>query len=203
MVAMPNKWYQSRWLIGLVLRSIYEKHQKSSRQGGSSGESLGIVRRCDRQILECGEGAKKEGELNAQCRDSHLRGRLLRCGVFLSCVPSLGSSPKGLPDGFAPHGGPTSDIKSYAWLLLCCCNGTCFKRHEVVIGKFDGRMFFGLWQVQIKDVLIQSGLHKMWKVWHIVRVEQVRQRAPKSLTEPLWLRDMMISSESLRDVSSW
>ncbi|MED6202071.1 hypothetical protein PIB30_101716, partial [Stylosanthes scabra] len=42
---------------------------------------------------------------------------------------------------------------------------TCFKRHEVVIGKFDGRMFFGLWQVQVKDVLIQSGLHKMRKVW--------------------------------------
>ncbi|MED6220875.1 hypothetical protein PIB30_049002 [Stylosanthes scabra] len=33
------------------------------------------------------------------------------------------------------------------------------------IEKFDGRMFFGLWQVQVKDVLIQSGLHKMRKVW--------------------------------------
>ncbi|MED6160963.1 hypothetical protein PIB30_056273 [Stylosanthes scabra] len=52
-----------------------------------------------------------------------------------------------------------------AWLLLCYCNGTYFKRHEVVIRKFDGRMFFGLWQVQVKDVLIQSGLHKMRKVW--------------------------------------
>ncbi|MED6125603.1 hypothetical protein PIB30_070190 [Stylosanthes scabra] len=56
-----------------------------------------------------------------------------------------------------------------AWLLLCCCNGTCFKRHEVVIGKFDGRMFFGLWQVQVKDVLIQSGLHKTRKVWALSR----------------------------------
>ncbi|MED6159744.1 hypothetical protein PIB30_045063 [Stylosanthes scabra] len=87
----PNKWYQSRWLIGLVLRSIYEKHRKSSRQGGSSGESRGVVRRCDGQILECGEGAKKEGELNAQCGDSHLRGRLLRfkCEWALKASPTL------------------------------------------------------------------------------------------------------------------
>ncbi|MED6113742.1 hypothetical protein PIB30_073674 [Stylosanthes scabra] len=85
----PNKWYQSRWLIGLALRSIYEKHRKSSRQGGSSGESRDVVRRCDGQILECGEGAKKEGELNAQCRDSHLRERLLRfkCEWALKLVP--------------------------------------------------------------------------------------------------------------------
>ncbi|MED6174985.1 hypothetical protein PIB30_074189 [Stylosanthes scabra] len=55
----PNKWYQSRWLIGLVLRSIYEKHRKSSRQGGSSGESRGVVRRCDGRILKCGEGARR------------------------------------------------------------------------------------------------------------------------------------------------
>ncbi|MED6209780.1 hypothetical protein PIB30_058053, partial [Stylosanthes scabra] len=52
-----------------------------------------------------------------------------------------------------------------AWLLLRCCNGTCFKRHEVDIEKFDGRMFFDLWQVQVNDVLIQFGLHKMRKVW--------------------------------------
>ncbi|KAL9439725.1 hypothetical protein AB3S75_025227 [Citrus x aurantiifolia] len=31
------------------------------------------------------------------------------------------------------------------------------------IGKFDGRINFGLWQVQVKDVLIQSGLHKALK----------------------------------------
>ncbi|MED6142605.1 hypothetical protein PIB30_115387, partial [Stylosanthes scabra] len=33
------------------------------------------------------------------------------------------------------------------------------------IDKFHGRMFFGLWQIQAKDVLTQSGLHKMRKVW--------------------------------------
>ncbi|MED6158804.1 hypothetical protein PIB30_036217 [Stylosanthes scabra] len=26
-------------------------------------------------------------------------------------------------------------------------------------------LFFGFWQVQVKDVLIQSGLHKMQEVW--------------------------------------
>lgn len=31
------------------------------------------------------------------------------------------------------------------------------------IEKFDGRINFGLWQVQVKDVLIQSGLHKALK----------------------------------------
>ncbi|MED6227648.1 hypothetical protein PIB30_115786, partial [Stylosanthes scabra] len=67
------------------------KHRKSSRQGGSSGESRGVMRRCDGQILECGEGAKKEGELNAQCGDSHLRGRLLRfkCEWALKVSPTL------------------------------------------------------------------------------------------------------------------
>jgi hypothetical protein len=28
------------------------------------------------------------------------------------------------------------------------------------IERFDGRMNFGLWQIQVKDILIQSGLHK-------------------------------------------
>ncbi|KAF7841184.1 cytochrome p450 [Senna tora] len=28
------------------------------------------------------------------------------------------------------------------------------------VEKFDGRIIFGLWQVEVKDVLIQSGLHK-------------------------------------------
>ena len=28
------------------------------------------------------------------------------------------------------------------------------------VEKFDGKINFGLWQVQVKDVLIQSGLHK-------------------------------------------
>lgn len=31
------------------------------------------------------------------------------------------------------------------------------------IEKFDGRINFGLWQTQVKDVLIQSGLHKALK----------------------------------------
>ncbi|KAF3622233.1 hypothetical protein FXO38_31400 [Capsicum annuum] len=31
------------------------------------------------------------------------------------------------------------------------------------IEKFDGRINFGVWQVQVKDVLIQSGLHKALK----------------------------------------
>ncbi|KAL4582360.1 hypothetical protein LXL04_006907 [Taraxacum kok-saghyz] len=31
------------------------------------------------------------------------------------------------------------------------------------VEKYDGRINFGLWQVQVKDVLIQSGLHKALK----------------------------------------
>lgn len=31
------------------------------------------------------------------------------------------------------------------------------------IEKFDGRINFGLWQVQVRDILIQSGLHKALK----------------------------------------
>ncbi|KAL5732705.1 hypothetical protein ACOSP7_032058 [Xanthoceras sorbifolium] len=31
------------------------------------------------------------------------------------------------------------------------------------VEKFDGRINFGLWQLQVKDVLIQSGLHKVLK----------------------------------------
>ncbi|KAG7968253.1 hypothetical protein I3843_08G145100 [Carya illinoinensis] len=31
------------------------------------------------------------------------------------------------------------------------------------VEKFDGRINFGLWQIQVKDVLIQSGLHKALK----------------------------------------
>ena len=29
--------------------------------------------------------------------------------------------------------------------------------------KFDGRIYFGLWKVQVKDLLIQYGLHKALK----------------------------------------
>ncbi|KAJ1407102.1 hypothetical protein SESBI_24631 [Sesbania bispinosa] len=31
------------------------------------------------------------------------------------------------------------------------------------IEKFDGRIHFGLWKVQVRDVLIRSGLHKALK----------------------------------------
>ena len=31
------------------------------------------------------------------------------------------------------------------------------------IEKFDGRINFGLWQIQVKDLLIQHGLHKALK----------------------------------------
>ncbi|KAL5757978.1 hypothetical protein ACOSP7_020589 [Xanthoceras sorbifolium] len=31
------------------------------------------------------------------------------------------------------------------------------------VEKFDGKINFGLWQVQVKDVLIQFGLHKVLK----------------------------------------
>ena len=31
------------------------------------------------------------------------------------------------------------------------------------VEKYDGRINFGLWQVQAKDLLIQSGLHKVLK----------------------------------------
>ena len=31
------------------------------------------------------------------------------------------------------------------------------------IEKFDGRVNFGLWQIQVKDLLIQHGLHKALK----------------------------------------
>ena len=31
------------------------------------------------------------------------------------------------------------------------------------IENFDGRINFGLWQVQVKDILIQSGLYKVLK----------------------------------------
>ncbi|RYR23849.1 hypothetical protein Ahy_B02g057347 [Arachis hypogaea] len=34
---------------------------------------------------------------------------------------------------------------------------------KLEIEKFDRRINFGLWQIQVKDVLIQSGLHKALK----------------------------------------
>ena len=34
---------------------------------------------------------------------------------------------------------------------------------KLELEKFDGNINFGLWQVQVKDILIQSGLHKALK----------------------------------------
>ncbi|MED6208150.1 hypothetical protein PIB30_042489 [Stylosanthes scabra] len=57
-----------------------------------------------------------------------------------------------------------------------------FQRHEVVIRKFDGRMFFALWQGQVKNVLIQFGLHKMRNVWRYCPGGESSAKVPKSLT---------------------
>ncbi|MED6158803.1 hypothetical protein PIB30_036216 [Stylosanthes scabra] len=61
------------------------------------------------------------------------------------------------------------DVNYALWLQLgYCCVATMESFSSAVrfvIEKFDGRMFFGLWQVQVKNVLIQSGLHKMREVW--------------------------------------
>ena len=34
---------------------------------------------------------------------------------------------------------------------------------KIDLEKFDGRINFGLWKIQVKDVLIQLGLHKAFK----------------------------------------
>ena len=46
------------------------------------------------------------------------------------------------------------------------------------IEKFDGKINFGLWQIQVKDVLIQSGLHMAFlsdanNVSFIIRVDDI------------------------------
>ncbi|MED6181885.1 hypothetical protein PIB30_023554 [Stylosanthes scabra] len=73
-----------------------------------------------------------------------------------------------------------SDLPHQKRIILCvgelfvvacvgyCCVAAMVSFSSAVkfdIEKFDGRMVFGLWQVQVKDVMIQSGLHKMRKVW--------------------------------------
>lgn len=64
------------------------------------------------------------------------------------------------------------------------------------VEKFDGRINFGLWQVQVKDVLIQSGLHNaVREVWACVQVERIRQIAPSQLTVSPFSRRIMSSSE--------
>ncbi|MED6156149.1 hypothetical protein PIB30_011879 [Stylosanthes scabra] len=72
-----------------------------------------------------------------------------------------------------------SDLPHQKRIILCvgelfvvvcvgyCCVATMVSFSSAVkfdIEKFDGRMVFDLWQVQVKDVLIQSGIHKVRKV---------------------------------------
>jgi hypothetical protein len=45
----------------------------------------------------------------------------------------------------------------------------CLSEMKFDIEKFDGRINFGLWKVQVKDVLIQSGLHKCGMSVHLKR----------------------------------
>ncbi|RYR23874.1 hypothetical protein Ahy_B02g057368 [Arachis hypogaea] len=54
---------------------------------------------------------------------------------------------------------------------------------KLEIEKFDGRINFGLWQVQVKDVLIQSGLHKALK-------EKISEdkKYPHGITALPWIR---------------
>ncbi|MED6119927.1 hypothetical protein PIB30_016307 [Stylosanthes scabra] len=64
----------------LVLSCIYEKYRKSSRQGGSSGESRDV---CGGVMDEYSNVVKElRGVDCARCGDSHLRGRLLRFKCF-------------------------------------------------------------------------------------------------------------------------
>ncbi|MED6172223.1 hypothetical protein PIB30_048076 [Stylosanthes scabra] len=60
------------------------------------------------------------------------------------------------------HGRDAQQVVSELWFGGLAPVSSVMKFN---IEKFDRRMFFTLWQVQIKDVLIQSGLHKMRKVW--------------------------------------
>ncbi|RYR19346.1 hypothetical protein Ahy_B03g064105 [Arachis hypogaea] len=54
---------------------------------------------------------------------------------------------------------------------------------KLEIEKFDGRINFGLWQIQVKDVLIQSGLHKALK-------EKISEdkKYPHGITALPWIR---------------
>ncbi|MED6135441.1 hypothetical protein PIB30_046466 [Stylosanthes scabra] len=65
------------------------------------------------------------------------------------------------------HGRDAQQVVSRAMLGYWCVAAMSPFSSAVKfdIEKFDGRMFFGLWQGQVKDVLIQFGLHKMRKVW--------------------------------------
>ncbi|KAK7245918.1 hypothetical protein RIF29_40772 [Crotalaria pallida] len=51
--------------------------------------------------------------------------------------------------------------KAIAYNLCVMSSMSCFSSAvKFDIEKFDGRINFGMWQIQVKDVLIQSGLHK-------------------------------------------
>ncbi|RYR04180.1 hypothetical protein Ahy_B06g083779 [Arachis hypogaea] len=54
---------------------------------------------------------------------------------------------------------------------------------KLEIEKFDGRINFGLWQIQVKNVLIQSGLHKALK-------EKISEdkKYPHGITALPWIR---------------
>ncbi|MED6109647.1 hypothetical protein PIB30_035642 [Stylosanthes scabra] len=66
------------------------------------------------------------------------------------------------------HGRDPQQVVSRAmvrWILVIAAAMVSFSNAvKFDIEKLDGRMFFGLWQVQVKDVLIQSELQKMQKV---------------------------------------
>ncbi|RYR54084.1 hypothetical protein Ahy_A06g029349 [Arachis hypogaea] len=75
-----------------------------------------------------------------------------------------------IPSVFSRGNGvlfPTSGIRaSVRWDLFLYTVATMSGYSSAVkleIEKFDGRINFGLWQIQVKDVLIQSGLHKALK----------------------------------------
>ncbi|MED6136067.1 hypothetical protein PIB30_052484 [Stylosanthes scabra] len=96
---------------------------------------------------------------------------------------------------------PISGIRA---MLGYCCVAAMVPFSSAMkfdIEKFDRRMIFGLWQVQVKDVLIQSGLHKMRRIGYTRRYcPGGASSAESSESAPLWLRNMMISSEILRDI---
>ncbi|MED6160758.1 hypothetical protein PIB30_054391 [Stylosanthes scabra] len=62
------------------------------------------------------------------------------------------------------------------------------------IEKFDGRMVFDLWQVQVNDVLIQSEIHKVRKVWAYKEILSWWSKFGKRLRVSASL-DMKISSD--------
>ncbi|MED6172224.1 hypothetical protein PIB30_048077 [Stylosanthes scabra] len=70
------------------------------------------------------------------------------------------------------------------------------------VEKFDRRMVFSLWQVQVNDVLIQSGLHKMRKVWAYCPSGASSAKGSKIAYVASLVERYDDILESLRDVSS-